>query len=49
MYAFDLDKAKSLIQQAGLSSVQMDFNYSTALAEVGSMAQIIQADLAKLD
>jgi peptide/nickel transport system substrate-binding protein len=47
-YAFDLDKAKSLIQQAGLSSVQLDFNYSTALAEVGSMAQIIQADLAKI-
>ena len=48
MYAFDLDKAKSLIQQAGLSGVQLDFNYSTALAEVGSMAQIIQADLAKI-
>lgn len=47
-YAFDLDKAKSLIQQAGLSNVQLDFNYSTALAEVGSMAQIIQADLAKI-
>jgi peptide/nickel transport system substrate-binding protein len=47
-YAFDLDKAKSLIQQAGLLSLQLDFNYSTALAEVGSMAQILQADLAKI-
>jgi peptide/nickel transport system substrate-binding protein len=47
-YAFDLDKAKSLIQQAGLSNVQVDFNYSTALAEVGSTAQILQADLARI-
>ena len=47
-YAFDLAKAKSLIQQAGLSSVQLDFNYSTALAEAGSMAQILQADLATI-
>jgi len=47
-YAFDLDKAKGLVQQAGLSNVQLDFNYSTALAEVGAMAQIIQGDLAKI-
>jgi peptide/nickel transport system substrate-binding protein len=47
-YTFDLDKAKSLLQQAGLSNVQFDFNYSAALAEVGAMAQIIQADLAKI-
>ena len=49
-YAFDLDKAKGFIkvQQTGLSNVQLDLNYSTALAEVGAMAQIIQGDLAKI-
>jgi peptide/nickel transport system substrate-binding protein len=47
-YTFDLEKSKSLLQQAGLSNVQLDFNYSTAAAEVESMAQIIQADLAKV-
>jgi peptide/nickel transport system substrate-binding protein len=47
-YGFDLDKAKSLIQQASLSNPQLDFNYSGALAEVGAMAQIIQGDLAKI-
>jgi peptide/nickel transport system substrate-binding protein len=47
-YAFDLDKARSLVQQAGLSNVQLDFNYSSAVPEIGSMAQIIQADLAKI-
>jgi peptide/nickel transport system substrate-binding protein len=47
-YGFDLDKASSLVQQAGLANPQLDFNYSTALAEVGAMAQIIQSDLAKI-
>jgi peptide/nickel transport system substrate-binding protein len=47
-YVFDLDKAKGLVQQASLSNMQLDFNYSTALAEVGAMAQIIQGDLAKI-
>jgi peptide/nickel transport system substrate-binding protein len=47
-YTFDLEKAKSLLQQAGLSNVAFDFNYSSAVAEVASMAQIIQSDLAKI-
>jgi peptide/nickel transport system substrate-binding protein len=47
-YTFDLDKARSLLQQAGLSDVRLDFNYSTAVAEAASMAQIVQADLAKI-
>jgi len=44
-YTFDLDKARSLLQQAGLSNPSIDFNYSSAIAEFGSMAQIIQADV----
>ena len=47
-YTFDLDKARSLLQQAALSDASIDFNYSTAIAEFGSMAQIIQADLQKI-
>jgi len=47
-YSFDLDKAEALVQQAGLSNVEMDFNYSTAVGELASMAQIIQSDLAKI-
>jgi peptide/nickel transport system substrate-binding protein len=48
LYTFDLDKASALVKQAGVSNPSIDFNYSTAVAELGSMAQIIQADLQKI-
>jgi peptide/nickel transport system substrate-binding protein len=47
-YGFDLDKAKALLQQAGAAGLQLDLNYSTAVPEQATMAQIIQADLAKI-
>jgi peptide/nickel transport system substrate-binding protein len=47
-YAFDLDKAKSLLAAAGASSVKLDLMYSTAVAALGTIAQIIQSDLARI-
>jgi peptide/nickel transport system substrate-binding protein len=47
-YRFDLERARSLLQKAGVADAQVDLDYSTESAEVGAMAQIIQADLAKI-
>ncbi|MBO0883694.1 MAG: ABC transporter substrate-binding protein, partial [Mycobacterium sp.] len=47
-YAFDLDKAKSLLASAGVSGVKLDLMYSTAISALGTIAQIIQSDLAKI-
>ncbi|MBV9601259.1 MAG: ABC transporter substrate-binding protein [Chloroflexi bacterium] len=46
-YAFDLDKAKSLLQQAGVSTLSLDFILAGG-GDVSTMAQIYQADLAKI-
>jgi peptide/nickel transport system substrate-binding protein len=47
-YSFDLDKARSLLQQSGVGNVSIDFNVSTAIPEFSQMGQILQADLAKI-
>ena len=47
-YAFNLDKARALLQQAGASNVTLDFNYPTTLSDFGRMGQIWQADLDKI-
>jgi peptide/nickel transport system substrate-binding protein len=47
-YAFDLDRAKSLLSQAGVSNVTADFYPSPSAAELQPIAQIYQADLAKI-
>ena len=49
-YGFDLDKAKSLLDSAGLSNVEMDFNINSTsdATEWSSISQIYQADLAKI-
>jgi peptide/nickel transport system substrate-binding protein len=49
-YAQDLDKAKSLLQQAGVGDISLDINYATAgfSSEYAQLAQIYQADLAKI-
>jgi peptide/nickel transport system substrate-binding protein len=44
-YNFDLDKAKSLLAQSGLSDVALDFVYNGNITETGSLAQIYQSDL----
>jgi len=47
-YAFDLDRAKSLIQQSGVSSPTIEVVYSTSAPDYASVVQIYQADLAKI-
>lgn len=47
-YSYDLDKAKSLLQQAGVSGAQFDMIMPAGSAEYASVAQIVQADLATL-
>jgi peptide/nickel transport system substrate-binding protein len=48
LYAFDLDKAKTLLSQAGVSDLQLDFVYAPTLPEYATIAQIYQSDLAKI-
>lgn len=47
-YSFDLDKARSLLAQAGASNVNLDAIYSGNSAEAASLGQIYQADLTKI-
>ena len=48
-FAFDLDKARSLIQQSGLSNVEFDFDYITnTFPEFADFAPIFQRDLASI-
>jgi peptide/nickel transport system substrate-binding protein len=49
-YAFDLDKAKSLLDQSGLTNVEFDIAWSLAgyASEYEQLATIIQGDLAKI-
>jgi peptide/nickel transport system substrate-binding protein len=47
-YAFDLDKAKSLVQQSGISNAQIEGLYSASTPDYQAVLQIYQADLAKI-
>jgi peptide/nickel transport system substrate-binding protein len=47
-YAFDLDKAKALLQQSGIADPKVDILYSTAAPDYATAAQIFQADLARI-
>jgi peptide/nickel transport system substrate-binding protein len=47
-YAFDLDKARSILNAAGLSNVELSFSYASTSTEFAGIAQIFQADLAKI-
>jgi peptide/nickel transport system substrate-binding protein len=44
-YAFDLDKAKSLLAQAGVSNIEFDITTNTSNAEWTTAAQVYQATL----
>lgn len=46
-YTFDLDKARSLIASS-VSNPSVEFNYSAVSPEWGGIAQLYQADLAKI-
>ncbi|MBV9598795.1 MAG: ABC transporter substrate-binding protein, partial [Chloroflexi bacterium] len=48
VYAQDLDKAKSLLAQAGASNLTLDFVYAPTTPEYGTIAEIYQGDLAKI-
>lgn len=50
VYALDLDKAKSLVQQSGVADPSFDLAYALAgfSGEYGQLAQVIQADLAQI-
>ena len=48
IYAFDLDKAKSMLNEAGITSLQLEFIYAPTLPEYATIAEIFQADLAKI-
>jgi len=45
---FDLDKAKSLLTQAGITSLNLDMIYAPGNSEYQDLAAIYQADLAKV-
>lgn len=47
-YSFDPDKARSLIEQSGLSNVELDFVYQANSATNLSLTQLYQADLAAI-
>jgi peptide/nickel transport system substrate-binding protein len=47
-YAFDLDTARSLLAQAGITSANFDITWQAGPPEPGVMAQIYQADLARI-
>jgi peptide/nickel transport system substrate-binding protein len=47
-YAFDLDKAKSLLASAGVSGLELDYAYANTLPEYAQMGQIYQSDLGKI-
>jgi peptide/nickel transport system substrate-binding protein len=47
-YAFDLEKARSLVQQSGVSNPTVEAIYSTASADSATVLQIYQANLAKI-
>jgi peptide/nickel transport system substrate-binding protein len=47
-YSFDLDKAKSLLQQAGVSNLELETVFNSGVAEQAAILQIWQSDLQKI-
>jgi peptide/nickel transport system substrate-binding protein len=47
-YAVDLERARSLLAQAGVSSAELDITWGVGPSEFSTLAQIYQADLAKI-
>jgi peptide/nickel transport system substrate-binding protein len=47
-FGFDLDQASSLLAKAGVSGINLDLQWSTASDDFAIVAQIYQADLAKI-
>jgi len=47
-YTFDLDKAKALLNEAGISNLTLDFLYTAADPAYAQMGEIYHGDLAKI-
>ena len=47
-YAFDLDKAKSLLAQSGVSNPTVEVQYNASLPDYATVLQIYQQDLARI-
>src|SRR5215207_6731507 len=47
-YAFDLDKARSLLREAGISTLTLDMIVAAGVTEYATMTQIYQNDLQKI-
>jgi ABC-type transport system substrate-binding protein len=47
-YAFDVDKAKSLVQQSGVANPTVEVQYNASLPDFATVLQIYQQDLAKI-
>ena len=47
-YNFDLDKAKALLVEAGVSNLKFELTYNTGTPSDAGLVQIYQADLAKI-
>jgi peptide/nickel transport system substrate-binding protein len=47
-YAFDVDKAKGLLAQAGVGTTHLDIIYQSTTPEFATVLQIYQAELAKI-
>lgn len=47
-YTYNLDQAKAALAQSGLTDPSVEFAYSAVVPELASIAQIVQADLAKI-
>ncbi|HEV7664710.1 MAG TPA: ABC transporter substrate-binding protein [Chloroflexota bacterium] len=47
-FTFDLDKARSLLEGSGVSNIHLDLVWSTTTNDFATVAQIYQADLAKI-
>ncbi|MBM4420355.1 MAG: ABC transporter substrate-binding protein [Chloroflexi bacterium] len=45
---FDLERSRALLRDAGASDLRLSFTYGTTDAETQSLAEIVQADLAKI-
>jgi peptide/nickel transport system substrate-binding protein len=50
IYSYDLDKARALVAESGLSDTSLDITYTTGglQQEYTQLAQVLQADLAKI-
>jgi peptide/nickel transport system substrate-binding protein len=47
-YAFNLEKAQSLLNSAGVSNLELSFSFTSTSTEWSGIAQIYQADLAQI-